>query len=506
MSYKIGFAGTDGRTFLSAVIVSTATSEKSKDEFEGVVIRGTSGMRKIAQWKNWQVKFVSTPDNSLESFTGAIVEEFKKGNLDYVMVMPEDLLYQGLVDRIMEAGFGEKIIGLTKKGSLLVEGDKIACKRLCKEYHIPVADEWFEVEARDFEEFRDKVLYLIDKYGGAVLKYPYSAGGKGSRFILDPWNLKIVYADFMKNYAPKYLAVCGKDHWPLLIESLMSGFEVSFTTFVDKNGNFQVLPTSMDYPTRFEGPPSLENPITGGMGSISPHPIECKELIEMAKKEIFEPFVKALKEKKVLRPCVLYPGCIVSVDGFGKPKRIRMCEMNIRPGDPEFQVVARRVRNLGQLIKAMCDGNLNEIEPEVRKDQISITVALVVGPGGPEGQKGYPWSYTKGERVEIDFKYFEERERKKKKIWLIPAGLSFDEKNGIFKTDGGRVIYLSMNGQIKPGQKISEVAERLRQEILNAFNEGKIRAIPRENPEGNRLDLRRDIGIHYQVFEEIFKI
>ena len=53
----------------------------------------------------------------------------------------------------------------------------------------------------------------------------------------------------------------------------MSGVEISFTILVDKLGHYQILPTAMDYPERFERPPGLDNPITGGMGSISPTPL-----------------------------------------------------------------------------------------------------------------------------------------------------------------------------------------------------------------------------------------
>ena len=41
-----------------------------------------------------------------------------------------------------------------------------------------------------------------------------------------------------------------KGTWPLLIESLMSGVEISFTLFVDQKGSYQILPTAMDYFTR----------------------------------------------------------------------------------------------------------------------------------------------------------------------------------------------------------------------------------------------------------------
>jgi len=36
---------------------------------------------------------------------------------------------------------------------------------------------------------------------------------------------------------------------------------------------------------------------------------------------------------------------------------------------------------------------------------------------------------------------------------------------------------------------------------LNAFDQGKIRVVPREDEKGNRLALRRDIGLHYQKAE-----
>jgi phosphoribosylamine--glycine ligase len=346
---------------------------------------------------------------------------------------------------------------------------------------------------------------MIDKFGGAIIKYPYSAGGKGSRVILDTWQIKEVYDALITDYSKDYRRICGTDKkWPLLIESRMSGVEISFTVLVDKNGRFQILPTAMDYPERFAGPASKDNPITGGMGSISPHPMNSQELIEMAGDQIIKPFVDLLsalkaREKDTLRPCVLYPGCIVTFDSRMRPKRIRMCEMNIRPGEPEFQPVTRRLRNLGQLIKAMFDGNLHEIRPEVREDQISVSLPLVTGPGGPDGQKGYPGSCTKNESLQIDLVYC-----KKKNIQLIPSGMSYDEKENVFKSDGTRIVYLNVNGSIKEGEKAANVAERLQEKLLIAFDSGKIKVVPRENPNGNRLDLRRDVGGHYLIAEKTF--
>jgi phosphoribosylamine--glycine ligase len=276
----------------------------------------------------------------------------------------------------------------------------------------------------------------------------------------------------------------------------MSGVEISFTILVDRHGHHQILPTAMDYPERFEGAPGLDNPITGGMGSISPHPLESPALLALAEETIARPLVKSLQGSGTLRPCVLYPGCFVSFNQDFEPLAIRVCEINIRPGEPEFQPVVKRLRNLGALLKATVDGNLHEVAPEVRRDQISLCVALVTGPGGPKQQKGYPWSLTKGEVLEIDFDYCA-----KKGLTLVPSAMDWVE--GVFKSDGSRVVFLVANATVKEGQKTGAVAETLRQRLLAAFDNGKIRSLPRENPAGNRLDLRRDIGRHYQLAEQL---
>ena len=107
---------------------------------------------------------------------------------------------------------------------------------------------------------------------------------------------------------------------------------------------------------------------------------------------------------------------------------------------------------------------MNEVAPEVRSDQVSLCMALVTGPGGPKQQKGYPWSLTKGEVVEMDFDYFD-----KKRITVIPSAMDYAE--GGFKSDGSRVAYVLANATVKAGQSTgagggapaAEAAQRLRQ-------------------------------------------
>ena len=496
---KIAFAGTDGRTLLSALVTGTAKSDRYPEEFRGVVIRGTPSMPAFCEMMNWPVDFVPTESNSVEDYTSAIIAALKDGQIDYVVPMPEALLFEGLVDAVETAGFGDQMVGLARDGAF-IEGDKIECKKLCREAGIPVAASWSEIDARDYRGILAACLKYIHDHGGAVLKYPYSAGGKGARVILNAWEIREVYDALIKDYRDHYKKIYGRrEKWPLLIESLMAGVEISFTILVDKIGNFQILPTAMDYPERFDGPAGKRNPITGGMGAVSPHPLETQEMMEMAGEAIAKPLIEIMKAKGILRPCVLYPGCFVSLDDAGHPTAIRVSEINIRPGEPEAQPVIRRLRNLGALIQATLQGKLNEVDPEVRTDQLAMCAALVTGPGGPDGQKGYPWSCTRGEPVEIDFKYM-----KRKGIQVIPSAMMCASADSRFKTDGTRVAFMNANVTVKPAENRKEVAQRCRNKLLAAYDNGKIRAVPREDPNGNRLDLRRDIGQHYVEAANIF--
>jgi phosphoribosylamine--glycine ligase len=493
LTTKIGFIGSDGRTFLSALETSRAKSGLYPGNYRGIVIKGSGAMPAMAHKLNLPIDFIPATDSSLDSYAESVITAFGDGKLDYALVMPESLLFDGLVDRIIAAGFGNKIIGLTSY-SAFIEADKIKCKELCREAGIPVADEWKEADAKDYGSVLGCCLDYLHKYGGAVLKYPYGAAGKGSRVILNVWEIKNVFDNLMKDYKHDYVRLKGKNGpWPLLIESRMTGIEISFTVLSDGDENFQILPTAMDYPERYEGPPGMNNPITGGMGSISPHPFESRKVIELAKTEIIRPLIEIMKKKGYLRPCVLYPGCFVSFkDGF-EPSAVRVCEINIRPGEPEFQPVAKRLRNLGQLIEAAAKGTLDQVEPEIRENQISISMAFVTGPGGPDNQKGYPWSYTRDEKIEIDFEYLN-----KKKLSLIPSAMSYSGQDDSFKTDGSRVLYLAVNGELKDSVKRGDLANMVRNRIISAYDNGKVRAIPRENGRGNRLDFRRDIGSQYE--------
>ncbi len=115
---RIGYVGTDGRSLLAALDTSRATSELYAGSFEGVVVRGTPAMQPWAERMGWPVRFIPTPANTVEDYAQALIGAFKSGELDLALIMPESLIFQGLVDRLDEAGHGGKVIGPDSRGAL----------------------------------------------------------------------------------------------------------------------------------------------------------------------------------------------------------------------------------------------------------------------------------------------------------------------------------------------------------------------------------------------------
>ena len=113
---KIGFVGTDGRTLLAALETSRSRSELYPGAYRGVVVKGTGAMEPFARKMGWPVDFIPVPDNSAPSYAAALIRAFKAETLDVALVMPEGLLFEGLVDRVTDAGFGDRIIGSPTPG------------------------------------------------------------------------------------------------------------------------------------------------------------------------------------------------------------------------------------------------------------------------------------------------------------------------------------------------------------------------------------------------------
>jgi phosphoribosylamine--glycine ligase len=164
----------------------------------------------------------------------------------------------------------------------------------------------------------------------------------------------------------------------ILIEEFLEGEEVSFFCLVDGE---TVLPfgSAQDHKRAFDGD---QGPNTGGMGAYSPAPVFTPELERRTLSEIVKPTARALADAEAAFRGVLFAGLMITADG---PKLI---EYNVRFGDPECQVLLRRLDgDLLALLDATANGRLAGHDVTFRDDS---ALAIVMA------TRGYPGDYGKG--------------------------------------------------------------------------------------------------------------
>jgi phosphoribosylamine--glycine ligase len=196
-----------------------------------------------------------------------------------------------------------------------------------------------------------------------------------------------------------------------------------------------------------------QGPNTGGMGAISPVPLETG-LGATLLRTIVHPTVAGLAAEGRPYRGVLYAGVMVTRDGP------RLLEYNCRLGDPETQAVLPRLDgDLLPLLRATATGELGS-QRAAWKREAAVCVVLAAGgyPGTP--QRGEPISGLGDALLQTG-------------VLVFHAGTAL--KDGSLVTSGGRV--LSVVGR---GATVAEAAAVTYDAV------GKVRF------EG--MQFRRDIG------------
>jgi phosphoribosylamine--glycine ligase len=159
----------------------------------------------------------------------------------------------------------------------------------------------------------------------------------------------------------------------ILVEEFLAGEEVSLFFLSDGTS---VLPLSpaQDFKRAYDND---EGPNTGGMGAYSPLDWLPEGFVQEVQDRVALPTVRELARQGTPFVGLLYCGLIVTSKG------IRVIEFNARFGDPETQVVLRRLLTpLSGLLHKAATGQLaNELEPEFSKD-VAVTVVVA--------SEGYP--------------------------------------------------------------------------------------------------------------------
>ncbi len=323
-----------------------------------------------------------------------------KKNIGLTVIRPEKTLALGATDLFEEAKL--LVFGPNKRAARF-EWSKCFAQKFAERHSLPFATG----ECFGFSE-RDKAkAYAKSLFGFCVVKKDELADGKGA---FPCRSLKESYAVID--------AFLGEPRKHIVIQELLDGFEVSLQILCDDK-NWKLLSAPMDYKRLNDG---NEGPMTGGMGSCLPHPfVSIKETEEMAH-SIMEPFLKGCQKEGIEFRGLLYPGIIVTTQGFF------VIEFNARFGDPEAQVVVPSLKtDLAELLLATAEGRLNEVSIEFHQNRAVVCVVIVA--------PGYPENPVLGKKITGSLKGTPN-------LKIFHAGTRLDESDSELSlvTSGGRVL------------------------------------------------------------------
>ncbi len=386
-----------------------------------VLIVGGGGREHAIAWKLSQSqkvdKIYCTPGNAgiaeiaecievaADDFE-ALLDFVKYEWIDLTIVGPEDPLSKGIVDVFEKEG--RRILGPTKAAAQL-ESSKVFAKEFMKRHRIPTA------EYKVFSSYIHAEDYVRMVGAPIVIKADGLAAGKG-----------VVVASTVDE-AGDALRLIMKDRAfgdagdRVVVEKCLPGEEASFMVFTDGETIVPMV-SSQDHKRVFDGD---KGPNTGGMGAYSPAPIITKELEAEVIEKIMRPTIDGMKAEGIKFKGILYAGLMIEDN---KPS---VLEFNCRLGDPETQPVLSRLdTDLLDICLALTDGKLSEIDVKW-KPEAAVCVVLA--------SKGYPGSYTKGEKIEgLD------KAKKIENAVVFHAGTTF--KDSSIVTNGGRVLGVTAIG------------------------------------------------------------
>lgn len=333
----------------------------------------------------------------------------QRGAYDLVVVGPEQPLALGLVDALKLRDI--KVFGPTQAAARL-ESSKAFTKDLCDRYDIPTA------KYGVFTDVANAKAYLRTMDAPYVLKADGLAAGKG---VVIPETLADADAELDEFFSGKF----GDASTTVVIEEFMRGAEASFFAICDGTTAVPLI-AAQDHKRAFDGD---IGPNTGGMGAYSPAPVFSDDVMAQTMHRIIQPTLDGMAKDGTPFTGILFAGLMITENG---PKLI---EYNVRFGDPECQVVMRRMQSdLLELLLAAEAGTLVSVTPPAWFTEPVVNVVLAA--------KGYPGSYKKGTIINgVD----DANERDG--VVVFHAGTRRGRNCGKLKANGGRVMNVTASGE-----------------------------------------------------------
>jgi len=380
-----------------------------------VLITGSGGREHALAWKLSQSagveKIFIAPGNAGTAAIGenvpmapddvsSLVAFAKSNAIDFSVVAASLTIKAGVVEAFEDAGL--KIFG-PRAAAARLESSKAFAKDFMIRHGIPTAD---------YREFTDSTAareYCRTAKYPLVVKADGLALGKGV----------IIAANFSE--AEAALRLCMEDRAfgdagsRVVVEEFLEGVECSLHALVD-GSTYLLFPDCRDHKKAYDGD---QGPNTGGMGTISPSGSVDNALLARIRAEILDRFIAGIQKDNLDFRGMLFPGLMLTASG---PK---VLEFNCRWGDPETQVLVRRLESdLLPLLESTAAGALGAATPAWDK-KAAVCVVLASG--------GYPGSYEKGKAISglADASLLDE-------VQVFHAGTK--AVNGEIATNGGRVL------------------------------------------------------------------
>lgn len=292
----------------------------------------------------------------------AVISFCQSEQIDLVIIGPEAPLVDGLVDSLEKSNISS--FGPSAAAAQL-EGSKEFARDFNDRHNIP-QPRW-----KSFDNVEDAIDFAAEFDNGCVVKADGLAAGKGV-IVCDDHSQA---SDAISSLLGGRFAEASKR---IVVEERLVGIEVSAFALLD--GEHAVwIGSAQDHKRAFDND---EGENTGGMGAISPSPLETDALKSAIMDEVILRVSDGMRTEGMPYKGVLYAGLMITQDG---PKVI---EYNCRFGDPETQVILpRMMSDLLSAILTQQEGGLSHFEMRLAQ-QSAVTVVMA--------SNGYPGGYEKG--------------------------------------------------------------------------------------------------------------
>ncbi len=435
---KVLLVGSGGREHALAWMMSRSTSEPRIYVLSDYV---NPGLESIAEASGGRLYTGKTTDPE------TVVKVASEVSPDLVVIGPEEPLFHGVADALLEKGF--TVFGAVSRLAE-IEKSKVYARSLQWRYRIPGRLRY--VAARSLDE----AARAAEAMGDAAVKPARQAGGHGVKVFAAPAphvdeaarEVRRVYAEQLaRRVAEKY----GDIEHLVIVEERVEGVEYTLMTITD-GSTVVPLPVVQDQPHLFIHD---IGPETGGMGAVAgpgwtPPFITREELEET--KVIVKKTVEALKRETGLD----YRGALSAQSMLTAIQGPVLIEYYARFGDPEITAVAPLVKSdFLELLDRAAEGRLAGAKLEI--DEERAVVVKIVAP------RGYPENRAAAKNHPID--YGEALERASRLGCLVFTAGVYRAPDGRLLTTGSRaieVVCTSPSGHHDASLKAEEVVAGIR--------------------------------------------